>query len=112
MCLYTTVLMMNEHPDGLLEAKGVIGDEGTSDLSHPSFLPLPPDHGFKSDRSSISTASLMSSQSDCSDGSRHSRQGRRHQEEMHMKINLPIFKDEDAKDAVTYQSWRWGLDSI
>ena len=28
---------------------------------------------------------------------------------MHMKINLPIFKDEDAKDALTYQSWRWDL---
>ena len=26
-----------------------------------------------------------------------------------MKINLPIFKDEDAKDAVTNQSWRWNL---
>ena len=26
-----------------------------------------------------------------------------------MKINLPIFKDEHAKDAVTYQSWRWDL---
>ena len=26
-----------------------------------------------------------------------------------MKINFPIFKDEDAKDAVTYQSWRWDL---
>ena len=26
-----------------------------------------------------------------------------------MKINLPTFKDEDAKDAVTYQSWRWDL---
>ena len=26
-----------------------------------------------------------------------------------MKINLHIFKDEDAKDAVTYQSWRLGL---
>ena len=26
-----------------------------------------------------------------------------------MKINLPIFKDEDAKDAVTYLSWRWDL---
>ena len=26
-----------------------------------------------------------------------------------MKINLPIFKDEDAKDAVTYQSWQWDL---
>ena len=26
-----------------------------------------------------------------------------------MKINLPVFKDEDAKDAVTYQSWKWDL---
>ena len=26
-----------------------------------------------------------------------------------MKINLSIFKDEDAKDVVTYQSWRWDL---
>ena len=28
---------------------------------------------------------------------------------MCMKTNLPVFKDEDAKDAVTYQSWRWDL---
>ena len=26
-----------------------------------------------------------------------------------MKVTLPIFKDEDAKDAVIYQSWRWDL---
>ena len=26
-----------------------------------------------------------------------------------MKIYLPVFKDEDAKDAVMYQSWRWDL---
>ena len=26
-----------------------------------------------------------------------------------MKINLPVFKDEDTKDVVTYQSWRWDL---
>ena len=26
-----------------------------------------------------------------------------------MKIKLPVFKDEDAKDAVTYRSWRWDL---
>ena len=26
-----------------------------------------------------------------------------------MKINLPVFKDEDAKDVVTYQSWRLDL---
>ena len=68
-----------------------------------------PDCGFKSDRSSLSTASSVSSQSDCLDGSRHSRWGRRHWEKSHMKINLPIFKDEDTKDAVTYQSWRWNL---
>ena len=28
---------------------------------------------------------------------------------MPIKINLPVFKDEDAKDAVMYQSWRWDL---
>ena len=27
----------------------------------------------------------------------------------HMKINLPVFKNKDAKDAVAYQSWRWDL---
>ena len=26
-----------------------------------------------------------------------------------MKINLPVFKDEDTKDAITYQSWNWDL---
>ena len=35
------VLMTNEHPNGLPKAKGIIGDEGTSNLSHPSSLPLP-----------------------------------------------------------------------
>ena len=76
----------------------------------PPF-PLPfPDCGFKSKRSSLSMASLMSSRSDRSDGSQHPRWGRWHWEDgACMKINLPIFKDEDAKDAVAYQSWRWDL---
>ena len=26
-----------------------------------------------------------------------------------MTVNLPVFKDEDPKDTVTYQSWRWDL---
>ena len=26
-----------------------------------------------------------------------------------MKINLSVFKDEDAKDVVAYHSWRWHL---
>ena len=52
----------------------------------------------------------MSSLSDQSEGSQHPQRSRQHGEaRAHMKINLPIFKDEDAKDAVTYQSWRWDL---
>ena len=74
------------------------------------WLPLPsPDCGFESNRSLLSTTSLMLSRSDWSDRSRHSREGRRHREEACMKINLPIFKNDDAKDAVAYQSWRWDL---
>ena len=26
-----------------------------------------------------------------------------------MKINLPVIKNEDMKDAITYQSWHWDL---
>ena len=75
------------------------------------WLPSPsPDCRFESDRSSLLMASSMSSMSDRSEGSQHPRCGRQHQEDgAHMKINLPVFKDEDAKDAVTYQSWRWDL---
>ena len=76
----------------------------------PQFPSPSPECEFKSDRSSLSTTSSMSSRSDWSHGSRCSRWGRQHWEEgACMKINLPIFKDEDAKDAVTYQSCRWDL---
>ena len=44
----------------------------------PRFPSPSPDHGFESDRSSLSMTSSMSSRSDPSDRSRHSRQGRWH----------------------------------
>ena len=74
----------------------------------PPWLPSPsPDCGFESDRSLLSMASSMS---DRLEGSQHSWWGRWHWEDRaHMKINLPVFKEEDAKDVVTYQSWRWDL---
>ena len=76
----------------------------------PQFPSPSLDHGFESDRSSLSMASSMLSRSDGSDGSWHSRWGRQHWEDgAHMKINFSVFKDEDAKDVVTYQSWRWDL---
>ena len=76
----------------------------------PQFPSPSLDHGFESHRSSLSMTSLMSSRSYRSDGSQCPRQGRWHQEDgACMKINLPVFKDEDAKDTVTYQSWRWDL---
>ena len=74
----------------------------------PPMSPLPsPDCGFESDWSSVLTSSSVSSRSDRSGGSRHSHCNHRccRESRGHMKINLPIFKDEDTKDAVTYQSW-------
>ena len=68
------------------------------------------DHGFESDRSSVSTSSSVSSKSDRSGGSGCWHHGWCHQEPGgQMKINLPIFKDENKKDAVAYQSWHWDI---
>ena len=75
----------------------------------PQFPSPSPDCGFESNQSSLSMASLMLSRSNRSDGSQHPRRGRWHQEDAAHMIILPIFKDKDAKDAVTYQSWRWDL---
>ena len=76
----------------------------------PQLLLLSLDHRFESDRSLLLMALLMSSISDRLEGSQHYQHGRQHREaRAHVKINLPIFKDKDAKDAVTYQSWRWDL---
>ena len=52
----------------------------------------------------------MSLLSDQLEGSRCPWRGRQCGEAgAHMEINLPIFTDDDAKDAVTYQIWRWDL---
>ena len=68
------------------------------------------DHGFESDRSSVSTSWSVSSRSDRSGSSRHTHCGQCHREPGgHMKINVPVFKDEDMKDAITYQSCYWDL---
>ena len=76
----------------------------------PQLLLPSPDHGFESYRSLLSMASSMSSISDRLEGFWHSWHGRQCGEvRAHVTINLPVFKDEDAKDAITYQSWRWDL---
>ena len=41
MCPETMVLTTNKHLSSLPEAKGIIGDRGTSNLGHPGSLPLP-----------------------------------------------------------------------
>ena len=60
--------------------------------------------GFESDQSSASTSSSVSSGSDRSGGSRHSNCSQQHCRESrgHKKIKLPVFKDEDTKDGITY----------
>ena len=57
MCPEIAVLMIPEHPVGPLEAENAIGEEETRGLHHLGFLHLPPDHGFESDRSSLSMMS-------------------------------------------------------
>ena len=88
--------------------------EAMRPMDHPPTSPSPspsPDHGFESDQSSVLTSSSVSWRSDRSGGSGHSHCGWQHGRESggHMKINLPIFKDKDMKDAITYQSWCWDL---
>ena len=78
----------------------------------PPTLPSPSsDHGIESDWSSVLTSSTVSLRSNRSGGSRYSHHGQQwHRESVgHMKINLPIFKDKDMKDAITYQSSHWDL---
>ena len=78
----------------------------------PPQLPLlSSDHGFESDRSTASSSSSVSSMSGRWGGLRYPHHGRYPCWEPggHMKINLPVFKDEDTKDAVTYQSWHCDL---
>ena len=77
----------------------------------PTPSPSPSlDHEFESDRSSVSTSSSVSWRSHRSGGSRHMHCGWHHKElGGHMKINLPVFKDKDKKDTITYQSWHWDL---
>ena len=80
-------------------------------MAPPQSPSLLSDHGFESDRSTASTSSSVSSMSERSGGLRHPCGGQHPCWELggHMKINLPVFKDEDNKDAITYQSWHWDL---
>ena len=80
-------------------------------VTPPQLSLLSSDHGLESDRSTVSTSSSVSSMSERSGGSRHPHHGRHPHKEPggHVKINLPVFKEEDTKDAITYQSWCWDL---
>ena len=74
----------------------------------PSLLS---DHSFERDRSSASTSSSVASVSERLGVSRHPHHGWWPHRETggHVKINLLVFKDEDTKDAITYQSWCWDI---
>ena len=73
-CQEMTVLTTPSHLTGHLEAANAI-ENGDQRPQLPRF-PLPsPDHGFESDRSSLSMTSSMLSRSDHSNESRHSRWG-------------------------------------
>ena len=80
-------------------------------VAPPQLPSLLSDRGFESDRSTASPSSSVSLMSERSGGLRHPCHGQHPCQELggHIKINLPVFKDEDMKDAITYQSWCWVL---
>ena len=97
---------INHHHICLLDAKIAIDIGETKDLCHLISPHLPQSMRSRVTRVRYWMASSMLSRSDRSDRSWHPKQGRWYQDDgAHMKINLPVFKDEDAKDPVTYQSW-------
>ena len=109
MCLEIAVLTIHSHLAGPQEAENAIGDGEIRGLDHLGFLHLPQTMllgviGVHYQQCLQCHPDLIT-QTD----QRNSKWGRWHWEEAHMKINLPIFKDKDAKDAVTYESWRWDL---
>ena len=96
-------------PIGPLKAMNATGDEGTKGLNHLGFLCLHWTVVLRVTEAHYQwllwchpdqTIQIGQGIPDEVDSIK-----RRHA----WKINLPIFKDEDAKDAVTYQSWRWDL---
>ena len=99
----------DETLDGLPEAEGIIGDRETSNLGHPGSPPLLKTMASKAIEAhypqhlQYHPGQITWMDPDVLDKAGGIR------EETCMKINLPIFKDEGTKDAVTYQSWRWDL---
>ena len=83
----------------------------TRTLGCLTLMPSPSlDQRFESNGSLVLTSSSVSSRSNRSRGSRCQHCGWHHWELTgYMKISLPIFKDEDKKDAITYQSWHWDI---
>ena len=90
------VLMMNKHPNSLLEAKGIIGDEETSNLGHLSFLPLPKTVVLKVIEVHYPRCLQC-----------HLGQTTKTDPDTLDKVGG--IEKKCTKDAVTYQSWRWDL---
>ena len=93
------VLTINHHPTGHREAEIAWSTcRGEQGLISPWPLSPSLDRGFENDRSSVLTASSVSLLLDRSKGSQYSQCGTQCREtRAHMKINLPIFKDEDMQ---------------
>ena len=103
MHLEMVVLTTHHHPIGPQGAMSIIGIGETKDLSRLGSLHPPQTVGSRA------TGVCYQQCPQCHPDLTGQMNQDIPDEEACMKINLPIFKDEDAKDAVTYQSWRLDL---
>ena len=99
----------DEPLNGLPKAEGIIGDGETINLGCPGSPPLLQTMALKAIEVQYPRCLQISSQSDHRMDTDILDEAGGIEKKHDMKINLPIFKDEDAKDAMTYQSWRWDL---
>ena len=87
--------------------------EATRPMDHPTHIAfaLTSSWVWEFQSSVLMTSSSVSLRSDRSGGFRHSHCSQWCYMESggHMKISLPIFKDKDMKNDITYQSWHWDL---
>ena len=103
------VLTIHSHLAGPQEAKNAIGDGEIRGLDHLGFLHLPQTMVLRvigvHYQQHLQCCPDLITQTDQVFLTRLTTPRR----STHVKINLPVFKDEDTKDAVTYQSWRGDL---
>ena len=107
--MHLEIATTHHHPVGPLRAKNIIGIGETRGLDHLGSLHLPQIVGLRMTGVCYWLPQFHPGLTGQMDQDVPEEVDSIEKKGLHMKINLPILKDKDAKDAVAYQSQRWDL---